>query len=209
MELTQPKYRQYWLIAFLVIPVICAMQFGSTSTADKGMSVLYSGLAGGISGVVGLTCYYFTEKREPIFRLVALVILGVITALPTILLPHPTMLTSKDGVDYSTCPVCGYVAYRAQEKSCDNCGIELTEDKIRQSGLSTLDSLIDLEQRFYFIPDDEKVAVSFDQPITSEDGYTVDKSWSPNVSKAAVELQALYFYEYQKKKSVKIQVMKK
>ena len=76
------------------------MQFGSAYTADKGMSILYSGLAGGISGVVGLACYYFTEKRAPIFRLVALIILGVITALPTILLTHPTMLTSKDGVTY-------------------------------------------------------------------------------------------------------------
>ena len=72
-----------------------------------------------------------------------------------------------------------------------------------------MDSLINLEQRFYFIPDYEKVAISFDQPTTSEDGYTLDKSWSPNVSKAAVELQALYFYEYRKKNPGKVQVVKK
>jgi hypothetical protein len=200
---------QYWLTAFLLIPVICSMQFGSAYTADKGMSVLYSGLAGGVAGAIGIACYYFTEKRKPIFRLAALMMLAVVAALPTFFLPHPDALMSKDGVKYSTCPVCGYVAYRSQEKSCDNCGIELTEDEMRQAGIATLDSLINLEQSFYFIPDDEKMAINFNQPTISEDGYMLDKSWSPTISKAAIEKQATYHYEFRKKYPVKVQVIKK
>lgn len=147
---------KYWLPIFLAVPLVCSMQFGNAYTADKGMKLLYSGLAGGIGGLLGCAGYYFTINRLPVIRVVTLIILAVITALLTILLSDTPAAAASNNTNYSTCPVCGYVAYKVGEMACDNCGEELTTEEMRQSGLTDADSLIRLDQAFYFIPDGEK-----------------------------------------------------
>ncbi|WP_460610338.1 hypothetical protein [Hymenobacter terrigena] len=211
MEPTQSSVSEskYWLPVFLLVPLICMMQFGNAYTADKGMKVLYSALAGGVGGLLGFAGYYFTINRPAAFRVLVLVIVAVVTALPTILLPTASAVASNNNTNYSTCPVCGYVAYKANEKACDNCGEELTAEEMRQSGLTDVDSLIQLDQAFYFIPDDEKAPITFNQPDISEDGYKLDKSWKPSVSEAAVRAQATHYYEFQKRNPVKVRVIKK
>lgn len=199
----------YWSSAFLVIPLVIAMQFGNEYTTDKGMKVLYSGLAGLVVGPVGFAGYYFTNKRPFAVRIAVLASLIVISALPTILLSTPAKAIAKDGTIYSTCPVCGYIAFNSQEKSCDNCGEELTEEEMRESGFSSMDSLIRLDQLYYFISDDEKAAITFEQPTTSEDGYTLDESWRPSVSKDAVKKQAIHYHEFRRKYPIKVEIIKK
>ena len=185
------------------------MQFGNAYTTDKGMRVLYSGLAGGVGGLLGFAGYYFTINRPTVIRVIVLIAIAVITALPTILLPNATAVAANNNSNYSTCPVCGYVAYKAGEKACDNCGEELTEDEISQSGLTDVDSLIRLDQAFYFIPDDEKAPITFSQPDISEDGYKLDKNWKPSVSEATVKAQATHYYEFRKRNPIKVRVIKK
>ena len=185
------------------------MQFGNSYTTDKGMKVLYSGLAGGMGGLLGFAGYYFTINRPAAIRMVVLIIIAVITVLPTILLPTTPAVAASNNTNYSTCPVCGYVAYKASEKACDNCGEELTAAEVRQSDLADMDSLIRLDQAFYFIPDDEKAPITFNQPAISEDGYKLDKSWKPSVSEAAVKVQAADYYDFQKHNPVKMRVIKK
>ena len=200
---------KYWLPIFLAVPLVCSMQFGNAYTADKGMKLLYSGLAGGVGGLLGCAGYYFTINRLPVIRVVTLIILAVITALPTILLSDTPAVAASNKTNYSTCPVCGYVAYKVGEMACDNCGEELTTEEMRQSGLTDADSLVRLDQAFYFIPDGEKVPVTFSQPAISEDGYKLDKTWKPSVSEAAVKAQATRFYEFRKLNPVKMRVIKK
>jgi hypothetical protein len=200
---------KYWLPIFLLVPLICMMHFGNAYTADKGIQLLYSGLTGGAGGLLGFAGYYFTINRPTAIRVLVLLVIVVITALPTILLPAAPAVTSNKNSDYSTCPVCGYVAFKANEKACDNCGEELTAEEMHQSGLADVDSLIRLDQAFYFIPDDEKAPIKFRQPDISEDGYKLDKSWKPSVSEAAVRTQATYYYEFQKRNPVKVRVLKK
>ena len=185
------------------------MQFGDAYTTDKGMKVLYSGLAGLVAGALGVAGYYFTNKRSVSIRVIVLLVLIIGLALPTILMPQSAQVMSKDGIAYSTCPVCGYIAFNTQEKSCDNCGEELTEEEIRKNGLTSLDSLIRMDQLYYFIPDDEHAAVSFEQPTVSEDGYPLDKTWQPSVTKAEVEKQAVQYYEYSRTHPVKVEIIKK
>ncbi|GAB3723178.1 hypothetical protein GCM10027594_04080 [Hymenobacter agri] len=185
------------------------MQFGNAYTADKGMKVLYSCLAGGVGGLLGFAGYYFTVNRPIAIRVLVLIAIAVVTALPTILLPTAPAIVSNKNSNYSTCPVCGYVAYKANEKACDNCGEELTAEEMRQSGLTDMDSLIRLDQAFHFIPDDEKAPITFSQPEISEDGYKLDKSWKPSVSEADVKAQATHYYEFQKRNPVEVRVIKK
>ena len=80
---------------------------------------------------------------------------------------------------------------------------------MRQLGLTDMDSLIRLDQAFYFIPDDEKARITFSQPAVSEDGYKLDKNWKPSVSEAAVKAQAAHYYEFHKRNPVKVRVIKK
>ncbi|RAK70350.1 hypothetical protein DLM85_05775 [Hymenobacter edaphi] len=124
-------------------------------------------------------------------------------------MPQSGQVMSKDGIVYSTCPVCGYIAFNAQEKHCDNCGEELTEEEMHKNGLTSLDSMIRMGQLYQFIPEDEKAAVSFEQPAVSEDGYTLDKSWRPSVTKAEVEKEALQYYENRRTHHVKVEIIKK
>lgn len=171
--------------------------------------MLYSSLAGGVGGLLGLAGYYFTTKRSTAFRVVVLIILGAVMVLPVFLSPVSATATNENGQAYATCPVCGYIAYNPQEKVCDNCGEELTEQELRDAGMSSIDSLVRPDQLYYFIPDDEKAAVSFKQPAVSEDGYKLDESWQPSVSIAAVEKQAVQYYEFRRKYPVKVKVIKK
>ena len=200
---------KYWLPIFLGVPLICAMQFGNSYTTDKGMKVLYSGLAGGVGGPIGFAGYFFTINRPVAIRVLVLIIIAAITSLPTILLPTAPAVAASNNSNYSTCPVCGYVAYKVDEKACDNCGEELTAEELSQSGLTELDSLIRLDQAFYFIPDDEKAPITFSQSDISEDGYKLDKNWKPRISEAAVKSQAAKFYEFRKRNPVKVRVIKK
>ncbi|GGG36246.1 hypothetical protein [Hymenobacter glacieicola] len=199
----------YWVSAFLVVPLVIAMQFGNEYTTDKGMKVLYSGLAGLVVGPVGFAGYYFTNKRSFAVRIAVLASVIVISALPTILLSTHDKALAKNGTTYSTCPVCGYIAFNAREKSCDNCGEELTEEEMHESGFASMNSLVRLDQIFYLIPDDEKTAVSFEQPAISEDGYMLDKSWRPIVSKAEVEREAVKYYEHRRKHPIKVEILKR
>lgn len=138
-----------------------------------------------------------------------LTILVIGLALPTILIPQSAQVMSKDGIAYSTCPVCGYIAFNGQEKHCDNCGEELTEEEIRKKGLTSMDSMVRMGQLYQFIPDDENAAVSFEQPTVSEDGYTLDESWRPSVTKAEVKREAVQFYEYRRTHPIKVEIIKK
>jgi hypothetical protein len=211
MEPTQSSVSEskYWLPIFLIVPLICTMEFGNAYTTDKGMRVLYSGLAGGVGGLLGFAGYYFTTNKSFAIRTVVLIMIAVISALPTILIPTAPAVALSNNTNYSTCPVCGYVAYKAIEKTCDNCGEELTSEELSESGLTDVDSLIRFDQAFYFIPDDEKAPITFSQPAVSEDGYKLDKSWKPSVSEATVKAQATHFYEFRKRNPVKVRVIKK
>ncbi len=59
---------QIWLMTMVIIPLIVSINLGTVLTNDSNYSILYSGLFGGISGLIGFGAFYLTKNSSRLIK---------------------------------------------------------------------------------------------------------------------------------------------
>lgn len=75
-EKKKPSEDQIWTMVMTITPVVILMNVGSLITNDSGMQILYSGVFGGIGGIIGFLANHLTKDKGRITKIIAT--LGVI-----------------------------------------------------------------------------------------------------------------------------------
>lgn len=176
---------QIWTIVFIVLPVILLMNLGAHYTDHSGMHILYSGVFGGLGGLIGFGTSYAVKGKSTLIKCIALALLLVTSwvaapiANSIISMPDQTKIAEDT---YLTCPVCGYKSLDEAGDFCLECFAELSEEEMEEEEYSSMEAFLIDEQMIYFAPDTLVESIDFYNPKVSEDGYKKDLNWKPSVS---------------------------
>jgi hypothetical protein len=78
--------KQIWTILMTVLPVVILMNAGKELTDDSGMQILYSGVFGGISGLIGFSADFITKDKNRLIKIFSTLTLLFICTLTIYLL---------------------------------------------------------------------------------------------------------------------------
>jgi hypothetical protein len=78
--------KQIWSMLMSIMPVVILMNAGKELTEDSGMQILYSGVFGGIGGLIGFSADFLTKDRNRLIKIFSFISLIFICGLTIYLL---------------------------------------------------------------------------------------------------------------------------
>ncbi|MFY0673067.1 MAG: hypothetical protein JXQ87_06665, partial [Bacteroidia bacterium] len=79
---------QVWMISMIFIPVLILINIGKELTSDFSIQIMYSGLFGALSGVIGYLIYYLTKEKSRLLKVTGSLILLSLSILITIIVDN-------------------------------------------------------------------------------------------------------------------------
>lgn len=179
------KTLDYWMLVSVAIPPSFFIHYGELFSSNEVNQVLIKVILGGLSAGFGYSVYYIIHTKSIKVKIIGLTLLFLFSIGPALLLRAKSD-EKQSSQNYSTCPVCGYIAYQKSDSSCNNCLTELSQAKLAEFGASTVTELVEFEQLSFFA-NETFDSTSFYLPEYSEEGFYKDKNWRPLVQKDSVE----------------------
>jgi hypothetical protein len=166
------KKEQIWTALFLVTPLVILTRLSELIGDNATSGILFSGIFGGLGGLLGWTFYYFVKTKTTLTKIITLTVLiglciTTIFITSTLTKPKPT-----------TCEICGYLTLKPIDKECAYCGNVTWDEEKRMTSFSTKDEWIKDGQLFWFRIDSLNQKINFFNP-TIDEGFEKDKNWKP------------------------------
>jgi hypothetical protein len=168
--------KQIWQIIMTVIPVVMLANLGKELTSDSGMRIMYSGLFGGIGGLIGFVTKYLTEDKSRITKILASV--GIIMISGTAVYLVTSKKTDEEIIHQKWIPQkIGLINFDTPEK------LELQSDKIPESVKDYYDEL-----NIYTDNNDDRITTVMSSKI-KVDTMPIEHSFSNALTGMLTKLQ--------------------
>ena len=80
-EKSQIDRNQIWMMVMVVTPVVILMNLGSVFAPEGGLTqTLYSGLLGGVGGLIGSGGYILTKNRSTTMKIIGVIALLIVAS---------------------------------------------------------------------------------------------------------------------------------